>query len=227
MSKIFGGIFGRAERSVPTSPSTVLIDGETYDIEYVKYCIEKDRAVTALEVKLHESDDPRLIAEEALKTSCRFYGGDWAGILDVDLDLDIWTPLWWYNAASQDKTTSLFGEFQLAKSMPNWIEALKSGSSICLTDMGVVQREHPEEYAIYKRLKVESVIGVPFGPNPVGILAIRNPTRYIQYDSALNVFAYESTVLWHSRNPLTAPGWHLLRKKSKPTKISSSISLAV
>ena len=76
MSKIFGGIFGRAERSVPVSPSTILIDGETYDIEYVKYCIEKDRAVTALEVKLHESDDPQLIAEEALKTSCRFYGGD-------------------------------------------------------------------------------------------------------------------------------------------------------
>ena len=47
MSKIFGGIFGRAEKSVPASPSTVLIDGEAYDIGYVKYCIEKDRAVTA------------------------------------------------------------------------------------------------------------------------------------------------------------------------------------
>ena len=48
MSKIFGGIFGRAEKSAPDSPSTVLIDGESYDVEYVKYCIEKDRAVTAL-----------------------------------------------------------------------------------------------------------------------------------------------------------------------------------
>ena len=190
MSKIFGGIFGRVERSIPGTSPTIVIDGEAYDIGYVKYCIEKDRAVTALETKLHESDDPRLIAEEALKTACRFNGGDWAGILDVDLDLDIWTPLWWYNAASQGKTTSLFGEFQLARSMPNWIEALKSGSSICLTDMSTVQREHPEEYEIYKRLKVDSVIGVPFGPNPVGILAIRNPTRHTQYDSALNVFAY-------------------------------------
>lgn len=89
MSKIFGGIFGRAERSIPGTSPTIVIDGEAYDIGYVKYCIEKDRAVTALETKLHESDDPRLIAEEALKTACQFYGGDWAGILDVDLDLDI------------------------------------------------------------------------------------------------------------------------------------------
>lgn len=190
MKKLFGGIFGRAEKSAPTSTSTIIIDDEEYDIEYVKYCIEKDRTVGALEAKLHECDDPQIIAQEALKAACRFHGGDWAGILDVDLDLDIWTPLWWYNAASRDKTTSLFGEFQLAKSMPNWIEALKNGTSVCLTDMGAVQREQPEEYEIYKRLQVNSVIGVPFGPNPVGILAIRNPTRYINYDSALNIFAY-------------------------------------
>ena len=190
MKKIFGGIFGRAERPVPPPAGTIIIDGEEYDIEYVKYCIEKDRTVGALEARLHESDDPQMIAEETLKTVCRFYGGDWTGILDVDLDLDMWTPLWWYNDAPQDKTISLFGEFQLAKSMPNWIEALKNGTPVCLTDMSAVQREHPEEYEIYKNLKVNSVIGVPFGPNPVGILAIRNPTRYTKYDSALNVFAY-------------------------------------
>ena len=53
-----------------------------------------------------------------------------------------------------------------------------------------IESIYPEEYAIYKRLLVDSAIGVPFGPNPIGILAIRNPTRYIKYDSALNIFAY-------------------------------------
>lgn len=190
MKKILGGIFGRAEQQKPEQPTTITIDGEEYAIEYVKYCIEKDRTVSTLEATLHESDDPQRIALEALKAACRFHGGDWAGILDVDLDLDMWTPLWWYNAKPQDKTTALFGEFQLAKSMPNWIEALKTGSSVCITDISSVQKSQPEEYEIYKHLQVNSVIGVPFGPNPVGILAIRNPTRYIQYDSALNVFAY-------------------------------------
>lgn len=190
MSKLFGCIFGRAEKSVPTSVSTVNIDGEELDVEYVKYCIEQERTVSALESSLHESDDPKEIAEGALKAACLFYGGDWAGILDVDLDLDVWTPLWWYNRDPRDKTTDLFGEFELAKYMPNWIEALKTGAPVCITDIKDVQHEQPEEYAIYKRLQVDSVIGVPFGPNPVGILAIRNPTRYIKYTSALSVFAY-------------------------------------
>lgn len=190
MSKLFGGIFGRAEKPVPISTSTVVIGGEVVDMEYAKYCIEQDRTVSALEARLHESDDPKEIAEGALKAACLFYGGDWAGILDVDLDLDVWTPLWWYNVSPHDKTTALFGEFELAKYMPNWIESLKTGKSICITDVKEVQCDHPEEYAIYKRLMVDSVIGVPFGPNPVGILAIRNPTRYAKYSSALSVFAY-------------------------------------
>lgn len=190
MPKFFGGIFGRAEKPISNLPSAILIDGEEFDKEYVKYCIDQDRTVSNLEARLHECDDPKEIAEGALKAACLFYGGDWAGILDVDLDLDVWTPLWWYNASPRDKTTALFGEFELAKYMPNWIEALKTGSPICIMDVKEVQHDHPEEYAIYKRLMVDSVIGVPFGPNPVGILAIRNPTRYVKYSSALNVFAY-------------------------------------
>lgn len=34
MKKLFGGIFGRAEKSAPTSTSTIIIDDEEYDIEY-------------------------------------------------------------------------------------------------------------------------------------------------------------------------------------------------
>ena len=41
MSKIFGGIFGRAERSIPGTSPTIVIDGQTYDMEYVRYCIEQ------------------------------------------------------------------------------------------------------------------------------------------------------------------------------------------
>lgn len=76
MYKFLGGIFGRAEKSVPISASTVVIDGKEIDMEYAKYCIEQDRTVSALEARLHESDDPKEIAEGALKAACLFYGGD-------------------------------------------------------------------------------------------------------------------------------------------------------
>ncbi len=189
MARIFDSLFGRDKKSeepFPQLPS----DLQSLDIEYIRYCVELEQTVTALEAYLHTSDDPIEIAKEALKAVCKFYGGNWAGILDVDLDLDIWNPLWWYNADGKDKTMALFGEFELAKSMPNWVYALENGTPIIILDIEAVKAEYPSEYEIYKRLQVTSVIGVPFGPNPVGILAIRNPTRYTKYPSAMNILAY-------------------------------------
>lgn len=185
MKALFGPLFGRAGNQPGDTDRTA-----RYDPEYVAYCIELEQTISSLEEYLHESDDPRTIAEETLKVVCRFYGGNWAGILDVDLELDIWTPLWWYNRDGKDRTKELFRDFEIAKSMPNWLDALSSGKPISILDAASVQSQYPEEYEIYQRLGVDSVIGVPFGPNPVGILAVRNPTRYTQYSSALRVLAY-------------------------------------
>lgn len=190
MSRLFSSIFGRAEKT-PEEPLPLLpAELQEYDIEYIKYCIEQEQTVSALEAYLHTSDDPVEIAMETLKVACRFYGGNWAGILEVDLDLDIWNPLWWYNATGRDKTTQLFQEFEIAKFMPNWIKSLETGNPIIILDAKSVKAEYPEEYEIYKRLEVDSVIGVPFGPNPVGFLAIRNPTRYLNHPSTMSILAY-------------------------------------
>lgn len=190
MASLFGSLFGRAEKKSeepfqPVPPKTL-----KYDQEYTDYCVELEQTVSALEAYLHTSDDPKEIAMETLKTACQFYGGDWAGILDVDLELDVWNPLWWYNLRSYDRTMMLFQEFEIAKFMPNWVRSLNDGSPIIVTDIKAVQKEYPQEYEVYKRLEVESVIGVPFGPNPVGFLAIRNPTRYIERPSMMSILAY-------------------------------------
>ena len=185
------GLFkGLAERIRKWKAAIHLIESAQYDLEHIQYCIEQEQTVSNLEASLHESDDPHEIAQKTLKTACEFYGADWAGIIDVDLELDVWTPLWWFKDKGQDKTQQLFGEFELAKFMPNWVKSLDEGSPVIITDTRPVQNEHPEEYEIYKRLKVDSVIGCPFAPNPVGFLAVKNPTRYQTRSSALNIFAY-------------------------------------
>ena len=56
-----------------------------YDDEYLLYCVEKDRVETVLERTLHETDDPKEIIDVTLKTVCEFYGGDWAGVMDIDI----------------------------------------------------------------------------------------------------------------------------------------------
>ena len=190
MARLFGSLFGRAEKKAEEPLRPVPPAKQRYEQEYIDYCIELEQTVSALESYLHTSDDPQEIAIETLKTACRFYGGNWAGILDVDLELDVWNPLWWVNMNNRDRTMMLFQEFEIAKYMPNWVKALTEGTPIIIPDTHSVRTEHPSEYEVYKRLEVNSVIGVPFGPNPVGILAIRNPTRYINRPSMMNILAY-------------------------------------
>ena len=50
---------------------------------YMRYCIELEQALRDLETYLLTCDNPKEIAMQALKTACTFYGGDWAGTLEV------------------------------------------------------------------------------------------------------------------------------------------------
>ena len=190
MANLINRLFGKSKETIVSSHRHDLLDFSQYEPEYIAYCIEQEQTVSGLEARLHESDDPKEIATLTLKAVCDFYGADWAGILDVDLDLDIWTPLWWHNTHGRDHTIDLFQGYDIAKSVPNWAKALKDGTPVIIPDTKAVQAEHPKEYEIYKHLRAEAVIGVPFSPNPVGFLVIRNPKRYIQYPSTMATLAY-------------------------------------
>lgn len=189
MANFLKKLFGRAEqKEEPQQQASELL--RQYDVEYIRYCIEQEQVVSALEAHLHTSDDPKEIAMQTLKTACAFYGGDWAGILEVDLDLDVWTPVWWYNPAIQDHTTHLMREFETATIMKPWLESMDQGQGIFIPDVNMVKNTCPDEYAVYKRLRVQSLIASPFAPNPMGFLVIRNPSRYTNHLSMMNVLAY-------------------------------------
>lgn len=102
------GLFrGLVERICKWKAAIHLLESAQYDLEYIQYCIEQEQTVSKLEASLHESEDPNEIAQKALRTACAFYGAEWAGILDVDLELDVWTPLWWYNFKVHDTAAFL------------------------------------------------------------------------------------------------------------------------
>ena len=188
MANLFG-LFGETKRKQKPD-NQIKIKGELLDEEYIQYCVNQDRTLKQLEANLHTSDDPEEIAMGTLKTACDFYEGDWAGILEVDLDLGIWTPVWWYNASAQDRTRQLMHEFEVAEFMPSWIQAMDQNEVIIVTDAAAVKDIRPDEYGVYQRLRVKSVIAAPFKPNPVGFLAIRNPKRYIDQPGMLIYLAY-------------------------------------
>ena len=56
---------------------------------------------------------------------------------------------------------------------------MKANQAIVITDREQIKEEPPEEYDLYQRVKLYSVMAVPVTPRPCGFLAIRNPKRYV------------------------------------------------
>lgn len=56
----------------------------------MSYAMEVEQTLSGLEAHLHESDDPEDIAWHTMETACRFYDGDWCGLLEIDMELKLW-----------------------------------------------------------------------------------------------------------------------------------------
>lgn len=158
--------------------------------QYIEYCKFLEKTLRVLEAHLHESDDPVEIAQNTMRTACEFYGADWCGILEVDLDLGIWTPSMWYNTAANDRTMELLAEFEAAEPMQSWVRVMKENCSVVIPDVEAVRETAPREYDVYRRVGAKGLMAAPFKPRPVGFLVLRNPTKYLKHTSMLQNLAY-------------------------------------
>lgn len=158
-----------------------------YDKEHIQYALELEQLLSLLEEAMHSSDDPKTIVLEAMKTACEFYQADWCGFLEVDLDLNIWAPLVWYNPNPNDKTTDVINEYESVEFMPRWIQAMKEDNPVIIRDIDTIQEQNAYEYELFCRMNVNSLIAVPITPRPCGFLVIRNPKRYPKKSSMLRM----------------------------------------
>lgn len=172
------------------NPTTELLTSAKISAEKVEFALEFVDMLAMLETNLHASDDPEEISHGAMKMACGFYQADWCGFLMVDLDLGLWTPYWWYNTNSQDKTEILTGEYESATKLPRWIAAMQDNTKVMIRDANAIKNEAPEEYEVYDRLKIQSMLAVPVKPRPVGFLAVRNPKRFGDDERMLRMLAY-------------------------------------
>ncbi len=159
-------------------------------IEYIQYAQEVETTLRILEAHLHDSDDSDEIIKNVMKAACAFYKADWAGFLEVDLDLGLWTPYVWYNTNATDKTAQLLHEFESADFLPRWVQAMQNNDAVIVKNAEDIREKYPSEFEVYKRVNIDSVLAVPVKPRPTGFLALRNPKRYITRSSMLQMFAY-------------------------------------
>lgn len=180
----------KLQRTLGIRQETVTPKKKPSEDEYTIYAKEVEKTLSLLESNLHISDDPEEIAMMTLKTACDFYQGDWAGILEVDMELNLWSPFWWYNPSPEDKTAVLMGEFESSEFLYRWVDAMRENHAMFIEDAEAIKDIYPAEYDIYQRLYLKSAIAVPVKPRPTGFLVVRNPKRYTKRSSMLQMLAF-------------------------------------
>ena len=160
------------------------------DEQQIEYALSFQSTLTELESRLHESDNADDIIKHTLKTACDFYGGDWAGFLEADLDLGIWAPYVWYNSHPADQTMKLIREFEEANIMSEWLCAMNDNTAVAIRDTAKAKSLSPAEQDVYHRLNVKSLLAVPVKPRPCGFLVVRNPQQHLEQSDLLQMLAF-------------------------------------
>lgn len=184
----------------------------------IQRAIDFENSMNDLESQLYYQHlSPKEVAQQVLKATCQFYDADWCGLIQVDLDLNLWTPFWWFNAGATDKTMLLTEEYESAEFLDRWVQTVRKGIPMVVPDAEATKEAYPAEYNLYQRLGIRSVIAVSLEPRPVALLAVRNPKRYIQQTSMLRILAYVLLASYNEQKMLNR-----LQMAYIPTSIQSS-----
>ena len=59
----------------------------------IQRAIDFENSINDLEAQLYYRRlSPKEVAQQVLRATCQFYDADWCGLIQVDLDLSLWTP---------------------------------------------------------------------------------------------------------------------------------------
>lgn len=67
---------------------------------------------------------------------------------------------------------------------------MRENKCVSISNVEKLKESDPEEYSLYQRFLIDSVLAVPVKPRPVGFLAVRNPKRFVNDERMLRMLAY-------------------------------------
>lgn len=134
----------------------------------------------------NEPDEPETIFKRVID----FYGADWIGLIDFDLEVGAWSTRCFYNKRTGSSTKTLIEDAESAEQVKRWVDAIRGGNPIIIENVEDIKESSPGEYALYKRLHVDSVLAVPYRNCGSGLMVVRNPKCFKDSFEFLNVFAY-------------------------------------
>ncbi|MGN8817787.1 hypothetical protein ACTNEN_05555 [Oribacterium sp. HCP28S3_H8] len=162
--------------------------------EDIKAALGISQMLVRLESQFRRDLDPKTIIMKVLKLTCSFYGGDWAGVLDIDPEVGVWTAHWWYNVETDGMTPTNFNEFENVSEYVTWAKALDEERTLCIP---MIDPMTEQEKIHYRRLGTKTVIAAPFYKGATGFVVVRNPTQYEINLDLLKLVAYVASCEYH------------------------------
>jgi DNA-binding SARP family transcriptional activator len=124
-----------------------------------------------------------------MQATADFFGAEWVGIVDVDLETRMMEPYFWYRKGVGSMGFTAFEEQEYSDEMFRWVRALRAGETVKVIDVDEIKVKAPWEYALYRKLGVHSLIAVPFYKKPAGFLVVKNPTENLNSPIVLKILA--------------------------------------
>lgn len=100
-------------------------------------------------------------------------------------------PFWWYNRATggMTKTKTDMDQYGILGELPRWKNAIEQNTPMIIKNVDTLKETIPDEYDIFIRQEVKSILAVPFNKREKGVLFLRNPKRYSEKPELLRVMA--------------------------------------
>lgn len=158
--------------------------------EYVQYAIDVERSQNELQNNLAACNSPKEIALATMKIIVEFYDADWCGALDVDMDLGVWTSVWWYDKEHGSMSSKKSKDLEIMENYDRWFFCMREHRPMVISDLEDIKEEALEEYTTLQRLKVTSLIAVPFWMRSQGFVALKNSRKYKEQTGLIRLLSY-------------------------------------
>ena len=176
-------------RPVVQKANTTELAQSEEDEETCDYAVALQNCLIGLANEVYGVADPRDISGRVLRQACDFYDADWCGLFDVDRMLKLLVPFWWYNRTTGGMTKTKLDESGVYGDFTRWMDALNTNTPIYVDDIENIKNSNPEEYAVYSKQEVRSILAVPYHKREKGFLLLRNPKRYGDKPEMLQIMA--------------------------------------
>lgn len=201
--------------TIATEPEKAEEDEETCD-----YAVALQNCLIGLANEVYGVADPKDISQRVLRQACDFYDADWCGLFDVDRMLKLLVPFWWYNRTTGGMTKTKLDEGGVYGDFTRWMDALNTNTPIYVDDIEKIKDSNPEEYAVYSKQEVRSILAVPYHKREKGFLLLRNPKRYGDKPELLQIMA---NILVSEINEQK----HLDRMKAESERMDASAEIVI